>query len=74
VTDAADGNVTPAVVELKLLRGLFLPGRRPAAAAEGYAKGAYGRAGVLEARVSYGRGSLHNSPTEAAWSGGWWCD
>ena len=32
------------------------------------------RAGILEAAVRYGAGSLHNSPSAAEWSGGWWCD
>eukprot|EP01045_Picozoa_sp_COSAG04_P041847 COSAG04_NODE_12928_length_628_cov_0.752363_2_plen_53_part_01 len=24
--------------------------------------------------MRYGAGSLHNSPSAAEWSGGWWCD
>ena len=48
VIDDTDGNVTPATVELTLTRGLFLPGRRQASAAEGYVKGAYGRTGAAQ--------------------------
>jgi hypothetical protein len=125
VTDASDGNVSPAQVVLALRDGC-LPcadgssssssesdigsrvdhaagsgaagstadralmtqqggvedpaSERTQSAAAGVATGpstlsgpssAYARAGSLRARVRYGRGSLHNSPSDAVWSGGW---
>ena len=76
VTDASDGNVTPAHVELALSHGYS---STETAVTTGAARGAidastqsaYARAGSLHASVRYGKGTLHNAPSDAVWSGGW---
>lgn len=76
VTDSSDGNTTPAHVELALSHGY---GSTDTAVALGTKDGhsdvgtssAYARAGSLHASVCYGKGTLHNAPTDAVWSGGW---
>lgn len=76
VTDSSDGNVTPARVELALSHG-YGSGETAVALVTNVGKSdagtssAYARAGSLHASVCYGKGTLHNAPTDAVWSGGW---
>lgn len=70
VTDASDGNVTPVSVELALSHGYCCT--EPAVGkSDARISSAYARAGSLHASVCYGKGTLHNTPTDAVWSGGW---
>ena len=70
VTDASDGNVTPARVQLALSHG-YCCTETAVGKSGARISSAYARAGSLHASVCYGKGTLHNTPTDAVWSGGW---